>query len=164
MRGRRAGRKSLRERLEANHRALSFYAQGFGHDAPQKPAKLLELEAKAAARKPRAAPGASGKPLERNVLKEVIAALKADPRVSRVERNVSGSFVQGNSYVTVGAKGKLDLTVYLVDGRYAEIEVKRSPHVHLLRPGQLERIKSIRASGGIAGWCWNAASAIALLP
>jgi hypothetical protein len=112
----------------------------------------------------RSSPGAEGRPLERHVLKAVLGALRADPRVARVERNQSGVFQDGERFVRVGSKGKLDLTIYLKDGRYIEAEVKREFNVKLLSEAQKERIQSIRRAGGMAGWCWSVDSAIALLP
>lgn len=156
----RRGRISLRERLERNHATLSFYAKGAGKPPPPKPALLVAMEERAARRRPRSA---SGRPLERDVLKAVIQALKLDRRVSSVERNQSGVFQDGERYIRVGTRGKLDLTVYLKDGRYAELEVKRDartkPEEH-----QLRRIEAIRRDGGIAGWCYDVPSALAVLP
>lgn len=113
--------------------------------------------------KERAPAKPSGKPLERDVLKAVMQALRWDPRVARVDRNQSGVFQDGNRYIRVGSKGKLDLTVYLKSGKFAEIEVKRGPG-EKLRERQAQRIEEIRAAGGIAGWCWSIESALALLP
>ena len=161
---RKRGRRSLREQLEASHAGQSYYAISFGRQPPPKPKLLLELEARAAARKPRAKPGANGRPLERDVLRAVIKALRSDPRVASVERNQSGVFQDGEHYIRVGSKGKLDLTVYLRDGRYMEVEIKRANVESLLSAEQRERLRSIRASGGLAGWCWDAQSALALLP
>lgn len=110
-----------------------------------------------------AAPGSDGRPLERNVLRDVMRALRADPRVASVERNQSGVYQSGERWVTVGSRGKLDLTVYLRSGRYMEVEVKRDRHT---KPSerQAERIAHIKREGGIAGWCWDAESALRLLP
>jgi hypothetical protein len=102
-------------------------------------------------------------PYERDVLVQIVKALRADPRVARVERNQSGVFQDGNRYIRVGVKGKLDLTVYLKTGRFAEIEVKRSEKTKP-EPHQLARIAEIKQQGGLAGWAWSAESALALLP
>jgi hypothetical protein len=150
--------------MAAAHRATSYYAASHGKPAPAKPSLLVELEERAAKRKPRARPGSDGKPLERHVLKAVVAALRLHPRVAKVERNQSGLFQDGDRLIRVGSKGKLDLTVYLKDGRYIEIEVKRGPDVKLLSPAQIARIKEIRSNGGLAGWCWSVESAIELIP
>lgn len=154
----RRGRKSLREQLAASHAGRSWYAAMAGKPPPDKPALLMKPK-----RVHRPA-GSDGRPLEKHVLAAVIAALRLDRRVASVERNQSGVFQDGERYVRVGSRGKLDLTVYLKDGRYIEIEVKRAPDVKLLSSAQWERMKSIRASGGLSGWCWSVESALALLP
>jgi hypothetical protein len=149
--------------MERTHTNLCALARLHGKAEPAKPDRLLELEERAARRKLRTIRGHS-EPLERDVLKAVVDALRLDPRVARVERNQSGVFQDGSRYIRVGTRGKLDITVYLKDGRYIECEVKRSPNIRLLRPSQAQRIKEIRASGGLAGWCWNVESALALIP
>ncbi len=104
----------------------------------------------------------SAPPLEAVVLKQVVMALRRDPRVASVERNQSGVFHEGGRFIRVGTPGKLDLTVYLKGGKFAEIEVKRPGGKP--KPHQAARIAEIRAKGGIAGYCWSAESALALLP
>lgn len=151
-------RLSLREQFQQSHAGQSFYAKMAGKPPPPLP-ELLTMPKRQVS-----APGSDGRPLERDVLKAVIAALRADPRVASVERNQSGVFQDGNRYIRVGSKGKLDLTIYLKSGKYIEAEVKREPNVKLLSEAQSQRIKDIRAAGGMAGWCWNVDSAIALLP
>lgn len=146
----RRGRVSLREHKKQVNAALAFYGVPLRNEI--KPKRVQRPQ------------GSNGRPLERNVLKAVIKALREDDRVARVERNMAGMFEDGGHKISVGPRGKLDLTVYLKDGRYLEIEVKREPDVKLLSDAQKHRIKSIRAAGGLAGWCWNVPSAIALLP
>jgi len=154
----RRGRLTLRERLAQSHATQSFYASARDLPPPAKPAALLKPLRK------RSSPGADGKPLEKHVLKAVMDALRLDKRVARVERNQSGVFQDGNRFIRVGSRGKLDLTCYLLDGRYIEIEVKRAPNASLLRDAQRKRIQAIKSAGGLAGWCWSVESAIALLP
>lgn len=149
------GRLSSRDRLIRNKASLDFLA-----DMAGKPRLAIEIPPPP---KRRAPARASGKPLERHVLKAVTQALRYDQRVLRVERNQSGLFQDGHRYVRVGSPGKLDLTVYLKSGRYAEIEVKRDERT---KPDerQRQRIDEIKRGGGIAGWCWSAESALAILP
>ena len=90
----------------------------------------------------------SGKPLERTILADIVKALRRHPKVARVERNQSGVFREGERWIRVGSKGKLDLTCYLRDGRYIELEVKR-PGAYLTSQ-QIYRINAIRAEGGMA--------------
>ena len=106
-------------------------------------------------------PRASGGVLERDVLRQIVKALRSHPSVSSVERNQSGLFRDGERYIRVGTVGKLDLTIYLTDGRYAEIEVKR--------PGgratsaQAERIQRILSRGGLAGVASSVEQALQIL-
>jgi hypothetical protein len=150
MRRKRMGRRSDRDHKLAVNAAMRFYG-------------MNELQTEVKPLRQRSTPGADGRPLERNVLKAVIKALRADPRVARVERNQSGVFLDGDRTITVGSKGKLDLTVFLTSGKYIEVEVKRDMKT-LPKAHQWQRIKQIREAGGLAGWCWNVPSAIALLP
>ena len=101
-------------------------------------------------------------PLERAVLKEIMRALRNDPRVAQVERQQSGLFVEGNRHIRVGTPGALDIKGMLVGGRMFEIECKRVGGKPT--PAQANRIAAIKASGGIAGYAWSAESALALLP
>lgn len=146
----RRGRMTPREFQLAKNAAFRFYG------TPQFQTEVKPL-------RQRSSPGADGRPLERDVLKTVIDALRWDKRVASVARNQSGVFQDGERYIRVGTKGKLDLTVYLRSGRFAEIEVKRDART---KPDerQLQRIEHIRRDGGIAGWCWDAPSALAILP
>lgn len=143
------GRISLREQKEKVNAALAYYG--------------IPLRNEIAPKRTRRAAGSDGRPLERDILKAVMKALRLDHRVASVERNQSGVFQDGNRYIRVGSKGKLDLTVYLKTGRYLELEVKRDRHAHPTRE-QMERIDSIKRSGGLAGWCWSVESALACLP
>lgn len=158
-------RPTLREALQSSKRAQDFYAAMAGKP-PVESGLLQAMPPK----RSRAAPRLRGvdidavhrKPLERSVLKAITQALRLDLRVARVERNQSGLFQEGNRFIRVGTRGKLDLTVYLKSGRYVEIEVKRpggKPEPH-----QQQRIDAIRASGGIAGCATSIDEALALLP
>jgi len=155
----RRGRLTKRERIiasNATHRAWgAFYGK------PEVAEKLCEPVPAERVRKPKAV-STDAPPLEATVLKNVVRALRSDPRVASVERNQSGVFLEGDRLIRVGQPGKLDLTVYLRNGRYIEIEVKRPGGKP--KPHQAERIAEIRAKGGMAGYCWSAESALALLP
>lgn len=146
----RRGRRSPRERQEAINATFRFYGT---------PQFQTELPPKRVYAKP----GSNGRPLERNVLPKVISALRADPRVARVDRNTSGLLQDGDRIIRVGTKGKLDLTVFLKNGRWGEIEVKRDQH-EKPEEHQYQRIEHINRDGGFAGWCWDVPSALAVLP
>ena len=157
MTGRRRGRLSNRDRIIAVNGAFNAWGAMFG-----KPEVAEKLKTPVPELRKRSARRPSGKPLERDVLKAIVQRLRLDPRVAKVERNQSGVFQDGNRYIRVGTRGKLDLTVYLKSGRYAEIEVKRpggKPEPH-----QQQRIDEIRSQGGIAGCATSPEEAIAILP
>ena len=101
-------------------------------------------------------------PLERNVIKAAMQALRLDRRVARVERNQSGVFQEGDRWIKVGVRGKLDITIYLKDGRYIEAEAKRPGKKP--EPHQKARIEQIKRDGGMAGWFDSIETALALLP
>lgn len=157
----RAGRLSHREQLEKSQASSNFYADMAGK--PRMPSVLLAKLPPKRHRVRRPVDGKPAAPYERDVLAQIISALRHDQRVARVERNQSGVFKEGNRFIRVGVRGKLDLTVYLKTGRFVEIEVKRDqkhkPELH-----QAARIEEIKRDGGLAGWAWSAESALALLP
>lgn len=155
------GRKSLREQRIASVAAQKLWAAGAPHEkqaAAQ--AFIAEQESKikpkrVVVRKP------SAKPKEASVLKAIIDALRTHPKVASVERNQSGVFREGERWIRVGSKGKLDLTVYLRDGRYMELEVKRPGEK--LSDHQIERIRKIRQGGGLADWARSVEQARAII-
>ena len=159
------GRLSARDQIILTNKADAFYAAMAGKEpmfqrevkpkrlARVKPETSLDIDAIHRKREV---------PLEKKVLADVLHALRHDPRVAHVERTQSGLLQDGDRYIRVGFKGKLDITGFLQGGRYFEIECKRpggKPD-----PRQAERIATIKANGGISGYCWSAESALALLP
>ena len=146
-----AFRKSLRDARLESLAGQSFYASLMPDD-DKRAVQEQRLAAERAAIKPKRVQKArrpSGKVLERDVLKGIVKALSLHRLVARVERNQSGLFREGERFIRVGSKGKADLTVYLKDGRYAEIEVK-SPTGRITE-AQFKRVYAIRAAGGLAG-------------
>ena len=108
-----------------------------------------------------ASPRRVGKPLERDVLKQIIHVLRHDPRVVRVERNQSGVFQDGNRYVKVGRRGDPDIGGMLKGGRTFAIEVKRpgfNPD-----PLQQKRLDEIAAAGGLAGCAHSVEEAVLIV-
>lgn len=154
-------RPSLRESLESSQRGQNFYAAMAG-----KPPVEQKWLAEIGPKRTRRAAGSSHRPLERDVLKVIVQALRLDRRVARVSRNQSGLFQEGNRYIRVGVRGQLDLTVFMKPGispAWGEIECKRDEKA---KPAQhqLARIERIRREGGFSGWAWSVESALALLP
>ena len=147
------GRLSRREKILRNNALDRFYAGSAGVE-PRFQVPVPETRA----RRPRDA----SKVYEKDVLADVLQALRADPRIALVERTQSGLFQDGNRFIRVGTKGKLDITFMTVSGRYGEIECKRPGATPDER--QQARIEAIRRNGGIAGFATSAAEALALLP
>ena len=116
----RAGRKSYRDTLASNEAALRFMSPD-GNLTPEMQATFDRDRPKP--KRERGPRKPSGKPLESNVLKAIIKALRAHPKVTRVVRNQSGVFTEGDRFIRVGTRGLADLTVYLGQ-RYGYIEVK----------------------------------------
>jgi hypothetical protein len=159
----RKGRLSPREQAEATNRSHEFVA---GSMEPEKAAEYRKLFVKTIPPKRdrvrRPVDGKPAMPLEKEVLADVLQALRNDPRIWIVDRNQSGVFQDGDRYIRVGAKGHLDIKGMLKGGRYMEIECKRPGQ----RPDdrQAERIERVKKGGGISGYCWSVESALALLP
>jgi hypothetical protein len=154
-----------RERILYNNTQCLMWAAAAEYDGDHAKAASIRARIKPVpaerVRKPKDVSKAAP-PLEAEVLKSVVKALKSDPRVARVQRNQSGVFHEGDRWIRVGERGLLDLTVYLKSGRYIEIEVKRPGGAP--KPHQAARIADIKSQGGLAGYAWSAESALALLP
>jgi len=148
------GRMSLREKMQKNKAALDFMA-----DMAEKDRLEFDIPPPPKKRGPRKP---SDVPLEKEVLADVLQALRMDPRIALVERAQSGVFQDGDRHIRVGTPGKLDITLMLVGGRYGEIEVKRPGKKPDER--QANRIEAIKRNGGIAGYATSAEEALALLP
>lgn len=85
-------------------------------------------EARLAVRTPIRADAASKpttRPLERDVLAAVLAALKIHPAVAWSQRMNVGAFRDDDRYVRVGFVGCPDIIGQLRDGRFLAVEVKR---------------------------------------
>jgi len=155
-----------------NLAVAEFYAGALPDDHPRKATSDAALERQRAslpALPRKRAPSATNidavhrkTPLEREVIKAAMAALRLDRRVARVERNQSGVFREGDRWIKVGVRGKLDVTIYLKDGRYIEAEAKRPGQKP--EPHQRSRIEQIKSEGGMAGWFDSVETALALLP
>lgn len=155
---RKPARKSLRDTIAENQRAMDYYAMMT--DRPRVDLRVPEV-------KQRAAPKPSGNPTEAQVLKAVMAAVRLHPKVARVWRQNSGTFAEQNRdgstrYVRANtAHGMSDLMGFLKDGRVLAIECKSA--TGRLQPHQKEFLDKIAAAGGVAGVARSVDDAIALL-
>ncbi len=153
------GRLSVRERISAFNATARFYAGAADKDPT--PHLIAELPPKRE-RVRRPVDGKPAVPLERDILTQVMRALRSDPRVGFVWRQSSGTFQEGERYIQAGPKGMPDVLGILTGGRFFAIEVKRPGRKP--EPHQEARLEHFRKCGAIAGHCWSAESALALLP
>ena len=108
-------------------------------------------------------------PLERDIQKIILQALKLHPKVACIERTNTGSgrFMRKDGtagrYVSFGFKGQADLTGVAKDGRVIAIEVKRPKTRNNLSPEQKSYLAQIREAGGYAGVATSVAEAFAIL-
>lgn len=144
-----------------NNAALRFYAGASDNQKAQELVAGLKDPPPKRERIKRS-DGTPAHPLEKEVLADVLQALRLDPRVAIVDRRQSGVFQDGDRYIRVGTKGVLDVSGMLRGGKYFEIECKRPGQKP--DPRQAERIELVQRGGGISGYCWSAESALALLP
>ena len=153
---RRFGRKSLSDTIRANQRALNHMAAMAGVEPHP------DLVQAVAPKRKRRTRSASGKPLERNILKAVLDALRHHPRVAFADRRQSGVFVDGERHIRVGSVGVGDISGMLkVSGRYFEIEVKTE--TGKATDAQITRMNMIWDAGGIAGIARSVEAALTIL-
>lgn len=139
-------RKSLAATKRANQFATDLYWTGEG--------ERIDLRAPAA-RQPSPTPrGSTGKPLERDVQRAVLAFLKAHPAVAFAGRLNSGSAQMQDGrpiwFHTLGA-GAPDIVGAMKRGcAWLAIEVKRPGAKP--RPEQVAWLQEITDAGGCAGW------------
>lgn len=159
----------LRDQLRSNHAALSFMALG----APEEKREVAETmvarmtAAIPPAPKKRAAPIPTGEPLEKDILRECLAALRAHPAVAFVGRFNRGAVVSGDQHGATrytsfnSVPGFPDIHGMLEGGRAFYIETKRRGKKPDDR--QANFLATITACGGIAGVATSSAEAIALI-
>lgn len=148
------GRKTLREIYADTNKADAFYAAMHGVQ-PQNQAVIR-------APRKRAAPGADGMPLERDVQKAVLGYLQLCRSVAFALRVNSGTFVergadgkeryiQANRLIKI--KGRVvDVIGQLVNGQFFAVEVKRPGWTHPTNQREIEQkefIDAVEANGGI---------------
>lgn len=137
------GRKTFRETLEANDRALRGYAALAGKPIVHDPLPSVRPP------RQRAAPGADGKPLEKDILKAILGYLHLCPAVVFAGRFNQGTMEEGGRFVRMSTiTGFPDVHGMLVGGRAFYVEVKR--HNGRVEPHQQRFIDKVIAGGGIA--------------
>ncbi len=151
------GRQTRREQISANNAWQRFYASA----ADKAPVVQVPLPPKRE-KVVRPVDGKPALPLEREILSAVLKALRSDPRVGFVWRQTSGTFQDGNRFISTGPSGMPDLLGVLKGGKFFAIEVKRPGREP--SPLQHERIALFKTYGAVAGYCWSVESALSLLP
>ena len=147
------GKPSLRETLEANQKALDQYAT-FA-DKPRYIVAMPPAPVKRAPAKPLNEPQKPTEPLEKEIQREIVQALKQNPEVVFVGRFNSGTSVNTDEYGNTRytkfntVAGFTDLHGMLRGGRAFYIEVKRKNT--RATQEQAEFIGKVQAAGGLAG-------------
>ena len=106
-------------------------------------------QAKSASRaRGRPDPVSEVRPLEKDVLKAVLAALRAHPAVAFVWRANAGSFEVDGRRIRAGFRGQSDILGMLRDGRFLAVEVKRPGG--RLTSEQAAFLAGVSQQGGVA--------------
>ena len=150
-----------RERALYSNAAAEFYAAGYGKQV--KPEHLVDVP-------PERAPRAKPVLREAKILRDILVALRRDPRVAMCWRQNAGTF--GERYIKLGPTGMPDVVGILAPedppiyggfaGRFFAIEVKapgKKPEPH-----QAEMIERLRSFGCVAGVAHSVEEALGLLP
>lgn len=140
----RTGRKSLRDTLLQNEAAMSFYATMANKPTPERMISLPN------APKPRVK---STEPrvdlLEKDIQKQILMLLRKHPKIHWVARFNSGTFMDGDRYITSNSqRGMSDILGMLKGGRLMAIECKT--RTGKIQPHQQEFLDLISAGGGLA--------------
>lgn len=140
----RRGRVSLRDTLLKNQAASKMYATMAGKElAPQVVAIPDAPKKRVKSNEPRK------HLLEKDVQKAILQLLKKHPKIKWVARFNSGTFQDGDRYVTSNSqRGMSDIMGMLSGGRLLAIEVKSE--TGRVQPHQQEFIDLINAGGGLA--------------
>ena len=114
-------------------------------------------------RKARATPKPSDRPLEKDVQKEILAAVKAHPKVAFCGRFNRGIAKEGNRFIQYNTvAGFTDLHGMTVGGKAFYIEVKRDKSGRV-SDAQNAFISLVRQAGGCAGVVYTVEQAMELL-
>lgn len=140
----RTGRKSLRDTLLKNEAAMGFYAAMAGLPTPELPIKVPDApKTRVKSTEPRT------DLLEKDIQKQILMLLRKHHRVHWVARFNSGTFMDGDRYITSNSqRGMSDILGMLKGGRLIAIECKT--RTGKIQPHQQEFLDLISAGGGLA--------------
>ena len=138
------GRKSLRDVLLENKQASDFYAtMAGGAEIPQVVKIPDPPKKRVKSNKPRT------DLLEKDIQKSILMLLRKHPKVQWVARFNSGTFVDGDRYITANSqKGMSDILGMLKGGRLIAIECKS--RTGRIQPHQQTFLDLINEGGGLA--------------
>lgn len=107
-------------------------------------------------------------PLEKDIQRVILAALRLHPKVARIERTNTGAgqFIRNGKvgrFVRFGFPGQPDLTGLARDGRVIAIEIKRPSTRNTVSAEQRAYLDQVRAAGGYAGVATSVEEAFAIL-
>lgn len=107
-------------------------------------------------------------PLEKDIQRIVLAALRLHPMVARIERTNTGagSFIRHGKvgrFMRFGFPGQPDLNGLATDGRVIAIEIKRPSTRNTISPEQRAYLDKVQAAGGYAGVATSVEEAFAIL-
>jgi len=138
------GRKTLRETLLANEKAMGFYAAMAGKSIPE---RVIELPKEPKKRKPSSEPRTDL--LEKDIQKQILMLLKKHPKIQWVARFNSGTFMDGDRYIKSNSQdGMSDILGMFKGGRLIAIECKS--RTGKVKPNQQDFLDLINAGGGLA--------------
>jgi hypothetical protein len=108
-------------------------------------------------------------PLEKDIQRVILSALRLHPKVARIERtNTGAGKFQGKNgkagrFIRFGFPGQPDLTGIANDGRVIAIEIKRPSTRHNVSTEQRAYLDQVSAAGGYAGVATCVEEAFAIL-
>lgn len=116
-------------------------------------------------------PGTAKRPsiLERDILKAILQALSLHPLVARIERiNVMAGRLIGKDgkpsrFMRSCRRGRVDLDGFTKNGRVIAIEVKRPSTRGKVTAEQIDYLRQVRMSGGLAGVATSVQEAVAIV-
>ena len=152
------GREPLKDRIKRNAAGLAMYASAAPADKSRAPIFAPEPEKPARApRKP------STEPLESDIQRDIIKALRAHWKVAFVGRFNRGQAIEGNRriwYNTV--PGFPDIHGLTIGAKPFYFEVKRN-QASKVSPEQENFMRMVRKVGGCAGLVYSVETAMELL-
>ena len=155
------GRKPLSETLAANAAAMRLMA-ALSPKPVSADGMALTVAPVAKEKKPRAKPGANGRPLETPIKMAVLAAVRRHPKVAWAGIFNRGGTYFGKQFVQFNTvKGLSDIGGQMKDGRALWLEAKRDAKGDI-SPDQVLFVDMVAAFNGVSGIVWTVEMALAI--